>query len=625
MRLNWLLGAMTVGGILFTSLGWGWAQPASNLLQQGYSALNEGNAQEAQAFFNAERTMHPSKPEGLLALAALAQAQGQFAKAQTLLEQACGLSPNNANTWLQLGQLYLNWSQIPGNSQKKPLQAKAKTALEKAKTTAIKGSNTWAEAQAGWASYLIATAGNPNEASAALLQAQTGEAPNNPRVLAATARLYLAQQNYSQAQEVLMQLLETSPHQPEPYELLAQLLLATGHPQQALNTAQQAEGYRLWQSPGQTQLLAQATEQLGQTQDALAYYQQLLRLTPSDADLLNHLGELAEATGNLLTARSYFLKAYTLNPKLKTDLLTSAMTQTNLQQWQGAQAQWSRVLWLYPENDLALNLLPSLFYQQALLGQAKPDELLALCQKLQTLKNPSPLTQIDALKLEIASQGKRLPQQTQALQALSKQTGSVLAPSILVQGEAFWLLGQLQKAQAVWENLEPTDAEDGWLTVQRLLALRALETAKTQAQRALALEKTTQKTTQKTEALQSSLQTIEAQLALTQQKLTTGDAAFAQKTYPQALSAYQQASLGQPALVNAYLKQASTAQQLKQPVTALQALLMALQLQPSLVESPGIKKQLKKLEHQAGMQVNRTPPLPGWPLALTTPNAPASH
>lgn len=109
------LAAATLGVVAVTLLvGWAIYQPlrSSNAAASAIQAFGNGNAAAALSDARTAAAVEPVAVSPLWELATIENAAGHRAAARDELEQAVGRQPDNAQTWLQLGQFYLQTRQL---------------------------------------------------------------------------------------------------------------------------------------------------------------------------------------------------------------------------------------------------------------------------------------------------------------------------------------------------------------------------------------------------------------------------------------------------------------------------------------------------------------------------------
>lgn len=143
--------------------------------------------------------------------------------------------------------------------------------------------------------------------------------------------------------------------------------------------------------------LANAYEQQGKPNEAIAVYNQLLALRPQDADLLSAIGAQWQKLGNFDQAKSTYLKALAINDKLPSAHYNLGIIYNELGLLNESAEAYKKALALDPANSdsqygLAITLEKQRKYQEAL------DTYQSYTQAPQAKYSQEALSRIDILK-----------------------------------------------------------------------------------------------------------------------------------------------------------------------------------------------------------------------------------
>jgi tetratricopeptide (TPR) repeat protein len=153
---------------------------------------------------------------------------------------------------------------------------------------------------------------SPTDAQAAFEEALKLDPHSSESILALGS--LLAQKSPDQARKLLERAIAENPEDAgEAYYQLAKLEFDSGHIPASISDlkaglAREPESLPLHYA------LAQAYEASASTDAALSEYQQILDLDPSNAALLDHIGEISAAKGDIVGARARFEAAHRLQP-----------------------------------------------------------------------------------------------------------------------------------------------------------------------------------------------------------------------------------------------------------------------------------------------------------------------
>jgi putative PEP-CTERM system TPR-repeat lipoprotein len=290
------------------------AQGAPELLTRRGDALHGlRKADEAKQAYEEALAAKAAGAEPRLGLARLAIAQSDRAAAQRYADEAAVAEPNNAEVWMFKGALL--------RADGKPEEALGAFAH----ALQVKPNHRSAHVDKA---YVEISLGKFADATADLAAARKN-APGSMLVTYAQGLLDFSQGKYAAAQESLQKVLKSAP------EHMPSILLA-GAVELNLGATQQAEQHLrkyLEANPNNVyarKLLAQALLKSAQPGDAVAVLAPALKAPTEDAQLLALAGQSYMQVNNFDKASSYFEKASTLAPKaaaLHTSLGLSKMAQ----------------------------------------------------------------------------------------------------------------------------------------------------------------------------------------------------------------------------------------------------------------------------------------------------------
>jgi putative PEP-CTERM system TPR-repeat lipoprotein len=275
------------------------AQGSAELLaQRGDAFLGLSKADDAKAAYEAALAKQPNAAEARLGLARIAMAQQDAEGAMRLVEEAGAKEPKNAEVAMFKGALL--------RAQNKPEAALA--AYDQA--LAVKPDHRTAHIEKA---YIEIGMGKFDAAKADIDAAQK-TTPGSLLVTYTQALLDFTQGKYAAAQESVQKVLKSAP------EHMPTILLA-GSTELALGSNQQAEQHLrkyLEANPNNLharKLLAQALLKSAQPADAVAALAPALKEPTQDPQLLALAGESYMQAKDFSKATSYFEKATALAPK----------------------------------------------------------------------------------------------------------------------------------------------------------------------------------------------------------------------------------------------------------------------------------------------------------------------
>ena len=274
--------------------------PRSLDAARGLAALAFAHADMGQLSQLATQTItyHPEAAEGYLWRGASEAKQQQLEQANSDFETALKKDPNNETAMLDLGELRL--------AQKKT--AEGRSLLEQVLTR---------DPNQVTALNLLVSADlqeQQPEKAMALIQAQIAKSPNNPALYADLSALQLQLKNFPAAQESAQKALAINKAYQPAMQVYAQAQVAQGNTDGAIATWQQ------WftahpDDARAAMLLGTLEETKGDLNKAIDYDKKALQLDPSQAVAANNLAYLmVETNGNSDVALSYAETARRLMP-----------------------------------------------------------------------------------------------------------------------------------------------------------------------------------------------------------------------------------------------------------------------------------------------------------------------
>lgn len=264
---------------------------------RGNAYLGLGQAADAEKAFNAADQALPNSPDTALGRAKLALLQGKTEDALSLVESALRQNENHVDAWLAKGDLL----QMMGKTKE------AVSAYQKA--TAIEPGN--ARAHLSLATLYLA-AQNFNDAKRAV-DAAARTSPNTVSVRYMRALLAFRQNDYKQANEHLSSILRIAPQHLPSQQLAGAVSYSLGNYEQA-NTHL---GRVLASAPRNAyvrKLMAATQLKLKQPREAMKTLQAAGLQGSQDAGLLVLAGEASQAMGDYDQATEYYSQAAKGNP-----------------------------------------------------------------------------------------------------------------------------------------------------------------------------------------------------------------------------------------------------------------------------------------------------------------------
>lgn len=561
------------------------------ILDKAADLLRNGRADAALSVYHEYLKTHPGNLNAQLAMANVRMRRFQYAQAKSILESALSQHPESAETAASLGRLFQLWQNSPTGKVADNTRDYRALADEHFKQALMLGPNsplvlTYA---ADWnlqKNDLITTE--------QFLQKALKLNPAYIPAFQGLTRFYIKVRDIPRARDVIMHATELDPTDPMNYFLTAQLLAIANRPAEAVKYGLKSEQLDYGRLPERDYFLATQFEKLGDTSNAIQYYETLTVYTPREPQVWLKLGELYETIKQPDKSLTAFRKALALKPDILDNLYVEARQNTRLEKTELALKQWRRLLMIQPDRpetvEEGISAIASLhylnyFYHPDQLDSSAGEDIRLAEAALQ--KNPGNLSrQLDCLKIRIAQQGKISDATRQALTGLSNANDD--APA----GEAAFLLDDLAKTVERLEGVDSLSETEYAQLADRLFLMQELQFSKVFYQRAFQLKADP--------GYQAALKRIQAKQALATQKVDEGNLAFGDKKYQDALLKYLEAIRIYRQWDNVYLRLGNTYEFLKKWPEAKQAYDKAISLSPGLMNSQGFAKNYNRLKKKAG-------------------------
>jgi tetratricopeptide (TPR) repeat protein len=594
-RLNtipFLRNKLAMGFLLCGLLSWLMmnATYSDPVLDKAAQLLEDGRANPAIAVYQEYLKAHPHHLIAELALANIAMRQFDYPEARSILEKALAQHPDSAETAATLGRLFQLWQNSPTGKpadNSRDYQALANEHFTQA--LALSGSNplvlTYA---ADWSLQ-----NNDLVTAEQYLQAALKEDPAFIPAFQGLTRFYIKVKDLRRAKDTILHATELAPLDPANYLLTAQLLSIANQPVEAVKYALKSEQLDYGSLPERDYFLATQYEKLGETRNAIQYYEALNFYAPQEPQAWLKLGELYEETNQPSQSLTAFRNALALKPDILSDLYVNARQNTRLEKIEPALKQWRRLLSIQPRHpetlEEGLSALGGLhylnhFYHPEAISSDAGEDLHRIEEAL--AQNPNhPKRQLDRIKIQIAQQGKISEKSQTALTGLASGNDDAVA------GEAAFLLGDFAKAAERLENVDGLSEYEYAQLADRLLLVQELQFSKVFYQRAYQLIPDP--------GYQAGIKRIEAKQTLARQKADEASIAFNQKDYQTAIIKYLEAARTYQQWDNVYLRLGDTYEQLKKWPEALKAYNTAVSLCPGLMNSQGFAKNYNRIQKKA--------------------------
>ena len=429
--------------------------------QQLPELLTDGDGKQAESLLQYVTKAYPNNWQAIVGLAYIAEKRQAFGAANTLLQQANAISPNNARILGTLGHLYTVWSQQPLTIASPPptnAQQQAKTYLRQAATL----NPTDTSILTNQAEYALIVEQDTVSAERFLRIALSNDA-NNSEAITQASLLYLKLGQVHNAKPLLLRAYDLAPKNVRVLDAMAELMHQIDRPMEAIDFAKKAELVDFGQSPARLKLLAKQYDKVGDPQQANIYYQQLKTLYPKDPAIALKLATLSgKLAPNTAETRVAYEQAVDLSPTLLEDWASEAHQLLVDEQLDEAKAMLYRVLKLNPSHEEALQDLTTLHYRKILRSTAVTakeqavmmglldasfyNQKLTLNTDTGIIKQPADtnILKLSVLKATIITQnGLILPDVETRLKAVQSTVGQ----SAWVQSEISFLLGDFAEAQ----------------------------------------------------------------------------------------------------------------------------------------------------------------------------------
>lgn len=581
-----------LGLLLCCLINWtaGIAAHSEPVLDKAAQFLRDGRSDSAIAIYQAYLKSHPNSLAAELAMANIAIRRFEYPKAKGILESTLAQYPNSAETAATLGRLFQLWQNSPTGKvtdNTRDYRALADEHFSQALT--LGGSNPLVLTYvADWnlqKNDLITTE--------QYLQTALKISPTFVPAFQGLTRFYIKVRDLQRAKDTILHATELDPLDSMNYFLTAQLLAIANRPVEAVKYGLKSEQLDYGRLPERDYFLATQYEKLGETQNAIQYYESLTVYTPREPQVWLKLGELYETVNQPNESLGAFRKALALQPDILNELYTDARQNTRLEKVELALRQWRRLLTIQPEKpdtvEEGMSALGGLhylnhFYHPDQMDSTAGGDLRRVEEAL--AKNPGNLNrQLDCLKIRIAQQGKISEPTRMALTGIATSNDDAAA------GEASFLLNDFASTAERLENVDGLSETEYARLADRLLLMQELQFSKVFYQRAYQLKADS--------GYQAGMKRIQAKQALATRKADEGNLAFNEKNYQAAILKYLEAARIYPQWDNVYLRLGDTYEALKKWPEARQAYDTAISLSPGLMNSKGFAKNYDRIRKKA--------------------------
>lgn len=388
----------------------------------------------------------------------------------------------------------------------------------------------------------------------------------------------------SQSGTALLQAIDSHPEHPDFLLLMAEWMSQQHRPKDALEYALLSEKHDDRVVMDRLKLIAQQYEQLGDTQHAIAFYEQIVNQAPEHIPTLSALGKLGLKTGNDRLVHTYYHRAIQLKPELLEADLTRAHNAFRDENLSLAQQQYLKVFnlsdGLNPDvqiratHGLANTLFLAGYYKQP----AQPPNTF----RTYLTQSKDPALQLDLVKLSIATFHTAQTPEKHVLEYLSQQGNP------LIRGQALFLLRRYSEANQAFDAIDGHTAQGYLEAGDQLLALQALTAATTLYQRGYEISPLPE--------LAQGLQMIQDKRRLAEERIEAGNLAFSNKEYETAKAQYLDAQHIYPDWEVPYLRLGDAHDKLKEYESAYYAYHQALQLNNVYMGGKRFAKRYNKLK-----------------------------
>lgn len=560
------------------------------VLDKAAQLLEDGRSDSAIAVYQGYLKARPGDLKAALAMANIAIRRFEYPKARSILENTLAQHPDSAETAATLGRLFQLWQNSPTGKpadNSRDYQALANEHFTQA--LALNGSSplvlTYA---ADWnlqKNDLITTE--------QYLQAALRTNPSFIPAFQGLTRFYIKVRDLRRAKDTILHATELAPLDSTNYFLTAQLLGIANQPVEAVKYGLKSEQLDYGRLPERDYFLATQYEKLGETRNAIQYYESLTVYAPKEAQGWLKLGELYEEVNQPGQSLAAFKKAVALKPDILSDLYINARQNTRLEKVELALKQWRRLLTIQPSDpetvEEGLSALGGLhylnhFYHPETIDSTADEDLHRIAEAL--TQNPNhPKRQLDYIKIQMAQQGKISERSQAILTRLTSHNDDAVA------GEAAFLLGDFAKAAERLESVDGLSETEYAQLADRLLLVQELQFSRVFYQRAYQLKPDA--------GYQAGMKRIQSKQALASQKADEASIAFNEKDYQTAILKYLEAARIYQQWDNVYLRLGGTYERLRKWPEAQKAYGTAVSLSPGLMNSAGFVKNYIRIQKKA--------------------------
>ena len=257
---------------------------ADQMLQQGVTAHNAGNLQEAGRLYRAILQSQPTHPDANHNLGLIAVSMNQSAVALPLFKLALEANPKIEQFWLSYIDALIKDNQIKD----------AKRAIKKAKKKGFDSEKL----EALWLQSI---------------------APADVTSLSRNLLEHFQNGRYGDAEKLAISLTQEFPKHPFGWKVLGAVLKQTNRISESLVPSQKAVEITPQDAEPHNNL-GVTLQELGRLEEAEASYTQAIALKPDFAEAHGNLGDMLQKLGRLDKAIDSFKTAYQINPNLNIEM-----------------------------------------------------------------------------------------------------------------------------------------------------------------------------------------------------------------------------------------------------------------------------------------------------------------